>query len=590
MVQRLESGQLQIRSVGGVPMQQIQARPVDMTVATREEARYADTLGQILDRMSTGLNQLAREQRTAEAIRFAAENPPTLEQIQLAKEGLPAAVPGLGRISGDITYFGQALQKARTLQVASAFEMEGMNELTKMLAGVEAGLVKPEEVQQKIATISKGYTDALAKIDGEAAIKFSASMATHGNTVLKQAYETEAKRIKSTNTIKVRENFNNYKKILEATVSQGEYVDPKSGQTYSVDLMVDVLRNQLQTQTLSIGDTALAKEILTEFDKEVRDAKINAVTRHVLLNDALMADPIGTQRKIMTGALDKMSSVMLGLLQTDMEAVAKINANVQTAMNQRDTALRQKAADAKAADEVQFAGLYSQYLQAPEGSKIQRDLRGQIVDIYRRGSGAISDAVFKGLFDTPGGGEGNAMVEFNVTQGIYEGRITTAEQIWSYTSKGLSAKQATSLLKLLNREDRQDMNVLDRGISKLAGIPVVPGSVVVLDPKGEEFKRRQELVAQSKEIEARHAREGKPPPTPQQILTELEAGLEKRRSSEQAKAARKQLDEVWAKQKWINGPITRQSLPALKQKAGNDPKKLRDVAQIEKLLIQSEGN
>ena len=116
---------------------------------------------------------------------------------------------------------------------------------------------------------------------------------------------------------------------------------------------------------------------------------------------------------------------------------------------------------------------------------------------------------------------------------------------------------------------------------------VAPGSVVVLDPKGQEFQRRQELVAQSKEIEARYAREGKAAPTPRQILTELETGLEKRRNSEAAKAAREQLDRVWSKQKWINGPISRKNLSQLEHLAKGDQKKERDLAQIKKLLDQA---
>lgn len=584
MAERLESGQLQIRSVGGVPMQQVNAPRVDYTIASREEARGATTMAEILDRMGRSINVMAKEKRQEEAQRFAAENPPTLEQLQLAKEGMPGAIPGLGTISGDLTYFGQALKKARTLQVASAFEREGINELTKLLVDVEAGTITAEQAQQKIANINKGYTDSIAKWDGEAAIKFNATFATHGNTVLKTALEAEAKRTKAENTIKVRDNFNNIKKVLEATVSQGEYTDPDTKEKYSIDILADTLRAGLRTQTLSLGDAVLAKEIMGDFEKELRDAKVNAVTRHILTNDALMADP-QLRKKIMTGQLDKMSGVMIGLLNNDMESVAKINANVDIALNRRESEAKNKLAEAKAADEVQFADLYSKYLTAPAGSKQQLQLRSQITDIYRRGTGAIPDALFAGLFEKKEG-EGNAMVEFNVLQQIYDGRISKPEQIWANVGRGLTAKQAVSALKLLNREDKQDQNELDRGISQRSGIPVVPGSVVVLDPKGAEFKRRQELLAEAKDIEARLIRENKVP-TPRMILSELDDSIAKRRNSEGAKAAREQLDRVWSKQKWINGPISRKNLSQLEHLAKGDQKKERDLAQIKKLLDQA---
>lgn len=586
MAERLESGQLQIRSVSGSPMQQVNARGVDYTIASREEARTANTMAEILDRMGRSINVMVKEKRQEEALRFAAENPITLEQLQLAKEGLPGAIPGLNTVSGDLTYFGQALKKARTLQVASAFEMEGMNALTQMLADVESGALTTEQVQQKIASINKGYTDSLTKVDPEAAIKFNATFATHGNTVLKTALEAEAKRTKAQNVIKARENFNNIKLVLEKTVSLGEYTDPATGQKYSIDIMADTLRAGLQTQTLAIGDAVLAKEIMGEFEKELRDAKVNAVTRHILTNDTLMNDPqLG--RKIMTGQLDKMSNVMLGLLKDDMEAVAKINANVDIALNRRESLKKQQAADAKAEAIKQFVPLYQQAVALPEGSKQRKQIAEQIAAIARSNPDAVPLSVLKDLLEPAKAGEGNAAVYFNLRQMIYDNKITDPSQIWALTKQGLSTSNAISALDLFYRTDKQDQKDLDIGISKLAGINVVPGSVVVLDPKGQEFQRRQELVAQSKEIEARYAREGKAAPTPRQILTELETGLEKRRNSEAAKSAREQLDRVWSKQKWINGPISRKNLSQLEHLAKGDQKKERDLAQIKKLLEQA---
>ena len=226
-------------------------------------------MAEILDRMGRSINIMAKEKRQEEALRFAAENPPTLEQLQLAKEGLPAAVSGVGTITGDVTYFGQALKKARSLQISSAFEMEGMNELTRLLGDVNNGVIKADQVREKVASISAGYTNALNKIDPEAAIKFNATFATHGNTILKAAYEADAKRLKEESTIKVRENLNNAKRVLPTLITMGNYTDPDTQQTYTFMAYVDLLRSNLKTQTLAVGDASLAKEILDDFDKEL---------------------------------------------------------------------------------------------------------------------------------------------------------------------------------------------------------------------------------------------------------------------------------------------------------------------------------
>jgi hypothetical protein len=81
-------------------------------------------------------------------------------------------------------------------------------------------------------------------------------------------------------------------------------------------------------------------------------------------------------------------------------------------------------------------------------------------------------------------------------------------------------------------------------------------------------------------------------------LTQLEDNIVKRRNSEDAKAAQKSLAE-FAKgadgkyksgRDWITGPVTEENLPALRQKAGNDPAKMRQINELEKLLKRARGN
>lgn len=574
MATRLEPGQVQLRSSGGVPMQQIVPTGVDY-IGPRAQARTAETMAQILDRMSQSTFGMAKEMAQEEAFKFAAENPITEDQLQLAKEGLPQAIPGVGKISGDYTIYGQALKKARTLQLAGAFEQEGRNELAKILVEVQNGRMTSQEASTKIKNFTNGYSNSLAKADGEAAIKLRATLATHGNTVLNAAYEAELKRVKDQERIKFDLDFDNVGRLLEASVSQ---------QPEMIDQIADVFRTNVANQALLLGDLGLQKEYSTKFETVLRNAKINALTKE-FTSDKYMADPMATLNKIRMGDAGKLSPVLQSMIVNDFEAVAKVTANYMVAVNNREAIEKQKKADDKASALKQFLPLYDQALMAPEGSAQRKKLTDQIASIAMNNPDVVPLGVLKDLREPPKG-EGNAMVEFNVLQGIYEGRITKPEEIWAMTKRGLSSKQAVAALKLLNREDKQDQNELDRGLSQRAGIPVIPGSVTVIDPKGAEFKRRQELLGIAKDIEARHAREGKPPPTPRAILSEIDSIIEKQRNSEGAKAARKSL-EVFEKKEWINGKITRQNLPALEKKAGNDINKQRELARIRQLLDQA---
>jgi hypothetical protein len=551
-------------------------------------------LAQVLDRMSASAFQTAGVMRQQEGLQYAAQNPLTSEQIESAKGGMTMGMGGRGETSSisstsSMNFFDQAVAKARSLELSGQFEIEGRNELVKLLAGVEDGSVTSAQVSDKIKTMSDGYAKSLANIDPEASIKFRATMATHGNTVLNAAYKAELAAAKSQRIAKFDSDFDSSVRLLEATVSQGSWTDAK-GQVRSIDELADVFRKNVLNQSLLLGDKALQTEYSTKFETALRTAKINAVTKE-LITDANMVDPELTLKKLRNGDLGKMSPVLQQMIVNDFDAVAKVTANYMVAVNNRKSIADAKVAEAKRAGEAQAINLLEQIFPLPDGSPKKKQLIGQLTALPE---GSVPIGTLKDLLAPSG--EGNAAVNFNLLAGIYNNTITSPEQIWSLVGKGITGKDAVTALKLLQSEDRRDSSELDRGISQLSGIPVIPGSVVVIDPKGEEFKRRNELKVEVLNIQAAAAAEGKTL-TPRQILTQLEDNIAKRRNSEDAKSARKSLDEFAKRpdgtyksgRDWITAPVTRNNLPALRQKAGNDANKLRQVDEIEKLIKRSEG-
>ena len=576
-----------MRSVGGVPMTQVQQQQVDY-IGPRVAAQGAGQLAQILDRMSASAFQMGGQIRQQEGVQFVADNPATAEQLEMAKNGRPWGLSGRGDMStpstSSLNFFDQAVAKARSLELSGHFEIEGRNELVKLLTDVESGNATSEQVSAKIKTISDGYSKSLAMVDPEASIKFRATMATHGNTVLNAAYKAELDRAKAQRIAKFDSDFDSSVRLLEATVSQGSWTDAK-GQVRSIDELADVFRKNVLTQSLLLGDKALQTEYSTKFEVALRTAKISAVTK-ALMADENMADPDRTLQKLRSGDLGNMSPVLKDLIVNDFDAVAKVTANFMVAINNRKSIKDARIADDKRVSESQAINLLEQIFPLPENNPKRKALIG---DLLALPAGSVPIGTIKDLLEPkpPKDAESNQGVYFNLLSGIYRNTITDPKQIWSLVGKGITGKDAVSALKLLQTEDRRDSSELDRGVSQLSGIPVIPGSVVVIDPKGEEFKRRTELQARALEIQAAAAREGKTL-TPRQILSQLEDGIAKSRSSESAKAAKKAL-ETYEKQDWINGPITRNTLPALERKAGTDTKKLQQLNRIKQLLKQAEG-
>ena len=583
--QRIESGQMQIRSVGSVPMVQAQQQSVDY-IGPRVAAQGAGQLAQVLDRMSASAFQMAGTLRQQEGLQYVASNPPSAEQLEAAKNGVTIGLGGRGETSsigstGSLNIFDQAVAKARSLELSGHFEMEGRNELNKLLIGVEDGSVTSEQVGAKIKAMSDGFfPKTLANIDPEASIKFRATMATHGNTVLNAAYKAELARAKNQRIAKFDADFDNSIRLLEETVSQGSFTD-STGQVRSVDELADVFRKNVLTQSLLLGDKGLQTEYSTKFEVALRTAKVNAVTK-ALMSDANMADPEKTLAKLKAGDLGNMSPVLQSMITNDFESVAKVTANFMVAVNNRKSIKDAKIADDDRVAKGQAINLLEKIFPLAEGSPKRKQL---IAELTALPEGSVPIGTLKELL-TPSG-EGNPAVNFNLLSGIYNNTITDPAQIWALVGKGITSKEAVTALKLLQSEDRRDSSELDRGLSKLSGIPVVSGSVVVIDPKGEEFKRLSLLRAEALQIQSEAALNNKTL-TSRQILAQLEDNIAKRRSTESAKAARKSL-EVYEKLPWVNGPITRDTLPALDRKAGTDKKKLQEINRMKQLLRQADG-
>jgi len=206
--------------------------------------------------------------------------------------------------------------------------------------------------------VTDGYAKSLAKIDGEASIKLRATMATHGNTVLNAAYESELKRKKAQDITKFDLDFDNAMKILEFTVSRGYWIDPDNNQRSINDLVKNIEVN-IANQSLLIGDAGVQKEYSEKFRVALRTAKINAMTNHVT-SDEFMADPTATLNKIRTGNLGKMSQLFKEMVATDFDAITKVTANYMLAVNQREEIARRKRDDEKRVAEAAAIDLIEQ--------------------------------------------------------------------------------------------------------------------------------------------------------------------------------------------------------------------------------------
>mgnify|MGYP000013551487 CR=1 FL=1 len=570
----IQSGRVEAAGIPGAVLPTVNPTQVDY-VGLKAGAQYQGTVAQTLDRLSVQLFGIAKTAANDAGLQYVADNPISDEQMLAAKSGNVAPL----KLGGTFSVYDQAVRKARSFELSGVFEMEARSQMTKMLTEVELGKTNTEQVQNKLNTMMDGFSRSLAQVDPEASLKFRASSATMGNTVLAKAAEFEMKREKANRLVKFDVDFDNNISLLEAAVSQGFWIDPRTQQKRSIEDLADVYRSTITNNSLLLGDIQVQKQYSDKFEVALKSAKINAVTKFLVTDNVAMADTEATLKNIQIGNVGKMSDVVKGMLLSDYASIEKVSANFMVAVNAQNSALNTKIAADKRVNEQAGIDLLEKIFVLPEGNAKRNQL---IKDLTALPAGAVPIGTLKDLLEP--NKEGNPAVEFNLLNGIYNGTINNPQQIWSLVGKGINGKQAIGALKLLNSEDRRDQGDLDRGLAKLAGIPTMPGSVTVLDPKGTEFAQLQRLRATAQQIQSQGLIDGKVL-TPRMVLQQIETQLEATRNTEGAKAARRTLETVWEKK--AGGKITRETLPALE---GSKKLNANEIKAIKRLLDQAEGN
>jgi hypothetical protein len=594
---RVDSGNIQLRQPGGVPMRQIEPRPVQY-FAGKVQAEYGQAMGQMLDRMSAGLFEYAGKLRSEEGLKWAAENQITEQQLEDITGGKPGESVNIG--AGNIveqgkvikslasmlpSKFNEAVMKFRSAELSYKLEQQAISKMSTMLEGIDRGpgsTVSSKNIIQEINTITNAHYQVLAGVDPAAANRYNATMATHGNAVYKAALKAEAEYNKRTRTTKFFENYDKEIVLLDRQIQENP-TNIKSIYEAGLARLKEAVFHE------GIGFETGGKYI-DDYQKKYINGKIDVLSKHYMSGTGSTDDVYGTLLKIQKRDAGNYSSLLAGM---DTESVEKITANVMTAYTQREQVKNNKRDQDKRNGEAAAIDLLEKIYPIKDVKNPKRV--AYVNELMALPPGSLPIGEIKNLLEPEKEGDGNPVAEYNALGMIFDGRITTKEQLDKIP--GLNPRQRLGLLKSLRTEDKDGLRALDAGLNKLAGIASEPGAIVVIDQKSEEWKRKQQLKVRVAEIQSEAANEGKVL-TERQIIDKMEKEILDRRNSTEAKQAKESLDNFTVDRAgkakpdrdWITGPVNKQTLPALKEKAKGDPKKLRQIQEIERLLKVSEGN
>jgi hypothetical protein len=509
MATRLDSGNIQLRQVNAAPMQQVVPRGVDY-VGPRAEAQVNQTLANIIDRMGQFANAQIKDIRVDQAMKYAAQNPITPEQINAAKNGDTSQIIPQGNFS----YFDQAVRKARSFELSNAFEMEGRQQLNDMLTQIEAGQpITAEQVSAKLTSLTNGYTASLAKIDGEAALKFRASMATHGNIVLNHAAALESKKAKEQGLVKLEQDFEHRMNLYKTAVATNPDASP---------VIADMDRKTMLDQYALHGPVALERA-KKEIDARQAQIRVDAVAEYVT-SPEFSEDPLKAVNRLFKNDAGKMTTVWATM---SSEEKTKIRSALRDVVSLRQGQAEKAEKDLHEKRVVEAATLTLRYLDSGgRDSKALKDLKAlSILDPK-----AISP---EKVYDLPKklkeGEQINAGGEFKLKTEIMDGLIPNAQALQRRARElGVSEKRLNDHVLGFyisrNNEEERDIEASFRIEAK-----TVPGQTNLTQKQTDALIGLQSKFQKTYKQEVEKARaEGKQPPTRIEIRDRI---LKERRES-----------------------------------------------------------
>lgn len=522
--QRIESGQVALRSVGNAPMQQI-AQPGVNFVGGQAQAQTSSTLAQVLDRMSGVLFEEAGKQAVERAkVDYFNNYRVSDEQIQLAKTGDPTAAAAL-KMGGNFNVYDVAMRKLRTFDLSGRFEVHADNEFQKVLVDIENNRLTAEQAATKMSNVVQGFSRTLGGQDVEAAVKFQSTMGMRASVIMGKAYELQAKRQREVDTAELRLALDNDMNRLEPTLEQVTYTNAKGEVRPMTDHVDQTVSSIYQRVTPRLG-LAEAERMVTEYKARAKQATVGVVSKHV--GDLAFApDAMSAIAKLDKGDAGKMSPLWNAL---PFEDKAKIRGNLRTLQIERQTTKDQNDKEAMQADTVRVAELQSQFFRTGD-KKALDELRA----ISIRNPKAISpESVFELPKKRSEGEIENPRAEFVLKTEILQGLHPDSASIERRGRQlGIGYKRLSeSILPFQitrGNEEERDIERMFRTESK-----IVPGQFNISQRQNSAYAKlttdfAREYQRQTAEAQA----QGKPVPTRTQVAQQV---IGKRQTSEQNKA------------------------------------------------------
>lgn len=561
----------QVQNAPSAATPQVSFGQMQPEIEYKAQAQYQGAMGDVLDRMSRTVFGVATEMSQRAGLQFSAENPLTPEQLQAMSKGDMSQVS----LGSPLNVFNSAVRKARAIEVSAHAEVEGREQLVKLMQKAELGELSTDQVRDQMNAMINGYGSSISKIDPDASYKYRAAMSTVGGRVIEKTAELEGQKRLIANSVKVQRLNTTMQQEIALAATTKMPIDPETGKEMPFTQYVDALKqNFLTNATALIGPTAAAQYV-NKIDNEINTSAVNAVAQYISTDPQFAGRPDAVNR-LLRGDAGSASNAFQSLLPDDR---AKVIAAYMTADSQKYTLQQRAKSQGQESGKRNLTNLFVQYsLEADPEKKAELQVK-----LLQHPS--LTMDLAKDLVAPPKSSEnGKTIVEGMIRNGM----ITTEDQLWSSGAEyGVYDKDLGQLFtKYRNLYASVDGSYVKAKIRQAAN---VPEGIVQIDPKSDYAKKMSRYENEFLQAQQDAIKQQKPFNAKDTVDAIAKNAIAARESAD-VKAAQNQLKPY--QDKLGGAEITASNYEALKYRVENGTEKRiqkRDLATIKTLVDKIEG-
>jgi hypothetical protein len=437
-------------------------QPTRADLAVQAEAQYQNTMGQVLDRISSRLFKVAETQSAREGLQFAIDNPMTSEQLQAMSRGEMPADLDLGN---PLNVFNNAVRKARAIEVSAHFEMEDTQKLLEISDAADRGMISTEDAKNKITAIINASSSVQANIDPDASYKYRATMANYGSRVVDYIAKKEIEKTKVANTFKVQQSYQNTLGIMAKAMEAPLGINPATNAEWEIgDYLNASIQNFIGNTQAVLGQTEAAK-YGAKMKSDMENIMIGAV-RKELIKPQYFQNPVATLDQIATGNVENVRQIGGYFAVNNPDALIKLQSEFRTMISDRRMMEDETRARDERDREIANRDDMVEYFTPGTSGRRKNEIAMQVA---RRGGFSISQME---QFLDPTKKAGDPYLFGDIKTRIVNGDITTPDQLKRETMRaGMNGEQYNQLNNELLQGFSRERAEAQRRRKQAAGVP-----------------------------------------------------------------------------------------------------------------------